>query len=125
MAEDLFELDKSDEDAVAVILRLRVQPGAGRSSVTGRHGDALAIKVGAPPIGGRANLACIELVADILGVRKSAVELVSGEKNRQKRVRIVGIEPAQVREALARELSSAAGRPVTKDRRDKPGRSRL
>jgi uncharacterized protein (TIGR00251 family) len=124
VAEDLFEVESTDEGPVAIILRLRVQPGAGRSSVTGRHGDTLAVKVGAPPIGGRANLQCIELVADILGVRKSAVEIVSGEKNRQKRVRVVGIEPARVQEALARELRSTAARPATKDRRDKPGRSR-
>jgi len=124
VADDLFEVESSDEGPVAIILRLRVQPGAGRSSVTGRHGDALAVRVGAPPIGGRANQQCIELVADILGVRKSEVELVSGEKNRQKRVRVVGIEPSRAREALARELRSTAARPAPNDRRDRPGRSR-
>ncbi len=124
MAEDLFEVESTDEGPVAIVLRVRVQPGAGRSSVTGRHGDALAVKVAAPPIGGRANVQCVELVADILGVRKSQVELVSGEKNRQKRLRVVGIEPARAREALARELSSTMSRQSAVGRRDGPGRSR-
>jgi uncharacterized protein YggU (UPF0235/DUF167 family) len=67
---------------------------------------------------------CGELVADILGVRKSQVELVSGEKSRQKRLRVAGIEPARAREALARELSSTMSRQSAVGRRDGLGRSR-
>jgi uncharacterized protein (TIGR00251 family) len=124
VAEDLFDIESTDDGPVGIVLRLRVQPGAGRSSVTGRHGDALAVRVGAPPIGGRANVQCLELVADILDVRKSQVELVAGEKNRQKRIRVTGIDPARAREALARELRSTAARPAPNDRRDRPGGSR-
>ena len=93
---------KSSEDGPgAIVLRVRVQPGAGRSAVTGRHGDALALRVAAPPIEGRANAQCVELVAEIFGVRKSQVELVSGEKSRQKRLRMTGIEPAHARDVIA------------------------
>ena len=109
---------------MAIILRVRVQPGAGRASVTGRHGDALALRVAAPPIEGRANAQCFELVADILGVRKSQVELVSGEKNRQKRFRVTGIDPARARDALAQELRSAGGRPGSRDHNERQGRTR-
>ncbi len=122
MADDLFDVESTREGPGAVVLRVRVQPGAGRSSVTGRHGDALAVKVAAPPLGGRANLQCLELVAGILGVRKSQVELVSGDKSRQKRLRVTGVDPARVREALARELQSTTARPAPHDRRDRSAR---
>ncbi|MFZ2058123.1 MAG: DUF167 domain-containing protein [Acidimicrobiales bacterium] len=124
MADDLFDIESPEGGPVGIVLRVRVQPGAGRSSVTGRHGDALAVRVAAPPIGGRANSQCLELVADLVGVRKSQVELVSGERSRIKRVRITGIEPGRVRDAIAQELRSATGRPGPHDHTERPGRSR-
>ncbi len=85
MADDFFDVEATESGPTSIVLRVRVQPGAGRASVTGRHGDALALKVAAPPIGGRANSECVEFVAELLGVRKSQVEIVSGDKNRLKR----------------------------------------
>jgi len=124
MADDLFDVESSEDASPAIVLRVRVQPGAGRSSVTGRHGDALAVRVAAPPIDGRANSECIELVADLLGVRRSQVELVSGEKSRVKRLRIAGIEPKQAHDRIIQELRSASGRPGSHERAERPGRSR-
>jgi uncharacterized protein (TIGR00251 family) len=124
MADDLFDIESPEGGPVGIVLRVRVQPGAGRSSVTGRHGDALAVRVAAPPIGGRANSQCLELVADLLGVRKSQVELVSGERSRLKRVRIAGIEPGRARDAIAQELRSATSQPGPHDHTERPGRSR-
>ena len=46
-----------------VVLAVHVQPGAGRTEVVGRHGDALKLRVAAPPTGNRANDAVVELVA--------------------------------------------------------------
>src|SRR5688572_28864676 len=59
---------------VTVVLRLHVQPGAGRTSVSGIHGDALKVRVAAPPEKGRANDACRELVASLADVKPGAVE---------------------------------------------------
>lgn len=109
MTDDLFEVDSTKEEP-AVVLRVRVQPGAGRSAVAGRHGDALALRVGAPPVGGRANAACVELVADVFGVRPSQVEVVSGEHNRQKRLRLSGVSAEHAREAISRELRAATAK---------------
>ncbi|MCU1372826.1 MAG: hypothetical protein JWO68_112 [Actinomycetia bacterium] len=83
-----------------VVLRLHVQPGAGRSEVVGRHGTALKVRVGAPPDKGRANDAVLALVADVLGVARSAVELVAGPTSRAKRVAVRGRTPEEVRLAL-------------------------
>jgi uncharacterized protein len=84
-----------------LILRLWVLPGAGRSAVVGRHGDALKVKVAAPPTQGRANEACVALLATSLGVAASAVELVGGAASRAKRLLVRGVEPDDARRLLA------------------------
>ena len=81
----------TDDDNGGVLIDLRVQPGAGRNAVVGRHGDAIKVRIGAPPIGGRANEAVIELLAETLGVKRAEVSLVSGDSSRSKRVQVNGI----------------------------------
>lgn len=121
MTEDLFDVEQTDDGAAAqpaVILRLAVQPGAGRSSVVGTRGDALAVRVAPPPLEGRANEAVVELVAEVFGVGRGDVELVSGEKNRQKRVRVRGVDADAARRVLDRALEeSATQRSAPKGRR--------
>jgi uncharacterized protein (TIGR00251 family) len=90
-----------------VLLRVHVQPGAGRSAVMGRHGDALKIKVGAPPQGGRANAAVVSLLATSLGIPEARVVVESGASSRSKRVRISGVPVAELDRLL--ELAAAAG----------------
>ena len=105
MTNDVFD-EGSDG---SVVLRLHVVPGAGRTAVTGRHGDALKVRVAAPPERGRANDACVALVASTLGVAADRVELVSGPSSRSKRVRVSAIEPDEVRRLLAAALGAPGG----------------
>ena len=105
MADDPFDVT----DDGAVVLRLHVLPGAGRTAVVGRHGDALKVRVAAPPERGRANDACVALVADTLAVPPAQVELVSGPSSRAKRVRITGLEADEVRRLLAVALGAPGG----------------
>ncbi len=82
---------------------MHVQPRAGRSHVAGRHGDALRIRVAAPPVDGRATEAARVTLAEALGVAPVRVELVTGERSRIKRFRVTGlaVEEAEQRiEAL-------------------------
>lgn len=88
-------------DGDGVTLRLHVQPGARKTELAGRHGDALKIRLAAPPVDGKANACLIAYLADRLGVAKSAVNLVTGESARAKRVRVVGIGAEQARAALS------------------------
>lgn len=120
MTDDLFDVD----DGGAVVLRLHVQPGAGRTALMGRHGDAVKVKVAVPPEKGRANDACVELVASTLGVPKGQVELVSGPASRSKRVRITGVEADEVRRLLAVALAGPgeAGREPRTLGNARPGR---
>ncbi len=88
-------------DGDGVVLRLHVQPGAKKTEVAGQHGDALKIRLAAPPVDGKANACLVAYLADLLGVAKSAVSVVSGESARAKRVRIAGIDAGLARNALS------------------------
>ena len=85
--------------ADGVRLTLHVQPGARRTEVAGLHGDALKIRLAAPPVDGKANATLIAFVADRLGTAKSAVTLKSGQTSRRK---IIAIEapPADIEQRL-------------------------
>ncbi|MBW3537684.1 MAG: DUF167 domain-containing protein [Actinobacteria bacterium] len=107
MNEDFFEVNGDG----SIVLRLHVQPGAGRTAVVGRHGDALKVRVAAPPSGGRANEACNELIAEVLGVKTSQVTLSAGQSSRQKRLTISGIEPDEASRLLSEALATADSRP--------------
>lgn len=73
-----------------VTLTLHVQPGAKRSEVTGLHGEALKIKLAAPPIDGRANQALQKFIAELFAVPLRQVELKQGAQSRHKVVAITG-----------------------------------
>ena len=79
----------SVNDDGSVELNVHAQPGAGRTQITGRHGDALKIRVAVPPEHGRANEALANTLAEVFGVSAKDVSLVSGEKSRTKRFRLV------------------------------------
>ena len=88
-----------------VVLDLRVQPGAARTTVAGTYSEAIKVKVAAPPVDGRANAAVLRLIAEEFGVRPGQVALLSGESSRSKRVRVEGITPDQARSWLAGKVS--------------------
>lgn len=87
-----------------VVLTLHVQPNARKTEFVGLHGDALKLRLAAPPVDGKANAALCAFLADFCDVGKSAVSLVSGDSARAKRVRIEGLDEA----ALARLRALAA-----------------
>lgn len=76
----------------AIMLNLHVQPGAKRCEIVGLHGDALKIKLAAPPIEGRANEALLKFIAELFDVPLRNVELKRGEQSRRKLVVIIGSE---------------------------------
>jgi uncharacterized protein (TIGR00251 family) len=74
-------------DGDGVTLRLHIQPGAKKTEVAGLHGEALKIRLAAPPVDGKANACLIAFLADRLAVARSAVSLLSGDTSRAKRAR--------------------------------------
>jgi uncharacterized protein (TIGR00251 family) len=101
-AGDLFDAGPSGG---AAVVHVHVQPRAGRDEVVGRHGDALRVRVTAPPIGGRATDAARRLVAAVFGLRADQVTLESGDRSRLKRFRLGGIDRATAVSRLARVLA--------------------
>jgi uncharacterized protein (TIGR00251 family) len=81
-------------------LAIKVIPNAPRTGIAGRLGDALKIKLHAPPVEGRANAALCEFLADRLDLPRRAVTLLRGDTSRQKLVRIDGLSPAEVNARL-------------------------
>jgi len=79
---------------------VRVVPRASKNEIVGIHGDALKIRVAAPPVEGRANEALIAFLAKRLGVRKSQVEIVAGATSRRKMIRAVNLSLEEVEERL-------------------------
>lgn len=92
-------------DGDDVVLTLHVQPGAKKTEVAGLHGDALKIRLAAPPVDGKANDCLVAFLAKRLGLPKSGVALVSGETSRAKRVRLAGVTPAAAAAALVAGLA--------------------
>lgn len=81
-------------------MAVRAQPGAKKDAVLGRHGDSLKVAVTAPPEDGRANAALVEYLKTLLGVKRSQVELLSGERNRNKVFLIRGLTPELLAERV-------------------------
>ena len=79
---------------------VRVVPRASKNEIVGIHGDALKIRVAAPPVEGRANEDLIAFLAQRLGVRKSQVEIVAGATSRRKMTRAVNLSLEEVEEQL-------------------------
>ncbi len=73
-----------------ITLTLHVQPGAKRSEIAGLHGDALKIRLAAPPVEGRANEALLKFIAELFGVPLRQVELRQGGQSRHKVVAVTG-----------------------------------
>ena len=78
----------------ATLVRVRLQPRAGRDAIVGARGDALVVKVKAPPVDGKANDAVCRLLARTAGMPATSAELVRGAASRDKVVRLPGLNPA-------------------------------
>jgi uncharacterized protein len=111
--------DLVTEDGDAVVVAIHVQPRAGRTAVVGRHGDALKVRVAAPPVDDRANDATIALVAEILDVPAGDVQIASGNRSRLKRVRVNGIDHETAVERVETALEVAAEPPGPHQRRER------
>jgi len=91
---------KITEAGGGVTFAVRVVPRASKKEIVGVHGDALKVRLTAPPVEGRANDALIAFLAQWLGVRKSQVEIVAGATSRRKMIRVIGLSGQKAEERL-------------------------
>jgi uncharacterized protein (TIGR00251 family) len=92
----------NDASAPNCTLAIKAIPNAPRTEIIGWLGEALKVKVHAPPVEGRANEALCEFIADTLRLPKRAVTLLRGETSRQKILRIEGLASADLKTRLPR-----------------------
>jgi hypothetical protein len=86
--------------AESCTLAIKAVPNAPRSEVIGWLGDALKVKVHAPPVEGRANEVLCEFLAETLGLPRRAVTVLRGDTSRQKIIRIDGLSLIAVKTKL-------------------------
>ena len=98
-----------DVEKDAIVMHVHVQPRAGRTAVVGRHGDAVKLRVAAPPVDDRANRAVAELLAELFGVKSADVELTSGATSRVKRFRLRGVDVEEVDGRLDAAVDDTGG----------------
>jgi uncharacterized protein (TIGR00251 family) len=82
------------EDAGGVIFTAKIVPGSSRTIVAGVLDDMIKVRVAAPPEKGKANQALVAYLADELGVKKNQIDILSGQTNPVKQVRVAGISAA-------------------------------
>ena len=84
-----------------ITLTLHIQPGAKKTEFAGLHGDALKIRLAAPPVDGKANEALVKFVADTLGLAKAAVSLKSGQTSRRKVLEVQGAQLSAIEDFVS------------------------
>ena len=95
----------SEESRFAV----RVRPGARINCVVGFRGDVLELKIAAPPRKGRANAEMIAFLARVLGVGKSRIRVVRGERSSNKLVAVSGLDHGDLLQRLEGEIGGGTG----------------
>jgi len=80
-----------------VTLTIKIVPRARKNQIAGIEGDALKIRLNAPPVEGKANEALVEFLAKTLGIARAQIEIVAGHTARRKIVRVRGISAREVK----------------------------
>ena len=84
-----------------VFIDVRVIPRSGKAGIAGTRDNSFLVRLNSPPVDGAANAELIEVLADALGIPKRNITLISGERSRTKRVRVLGLTAAEVNAILA------------------------
>ena len=95
-------LDLTENDGAVVVL-VRVQPRASKDEIAGVMDGALKVRLRAPALEDRANVALCEYLAELLKTPRAAVRILSGSRSRIKRLEIRGVTGQQVRGLLTHE----------------------
>ncbi len=79
----------------SITIAVRVQPRSSKNEIIGMRSDKLKVKLTSPPVENAANQLCIKLFSKWLGVNKSKIRIISGLKNRNKKIKIDGISKSE------------------------------
>ena len=98
-------IEVSDSNG-AISFRVQVVPRASRNELAGERNGALKVRIAAAPVAGAANKELVQFLARLFGVSRAAVEIISGQTGRVKRLRIIGLSPNSLTELLRNAGSS-------------------
>ncbi len=87
----MSDMDWINETAKGVLLPVRAVPRASKNEIQGVYGDALKVRLQAPPVEGKANAALIRFLSETLDISRSQLSIASGEAGRNKAVLITGL----------------------------------
>ena len=94
-----------EETPVGIVLTVKAQPGARRNGVVGEHAGSLKVAVTQAPEKGKANDAIIEVLADLLELKRNQLRLVSGATSSQKKFLVTGVSLDELQQRIERLLS--------------------
>lgn len=97
------------ETPEGILVTVKVLPRSSRCEICGIQGEALKIKVTAPPVDGRANEEIISFLADSLGIRKGRVTIVAGHGASRKTVAVAGMREPELRMIIPAPAGLCAG----------------
>jgi len=89
-------------------IQIKVVPGSSRDELVGWLGDALKVKVSAPPEKGKANKSIIALISKSLGISKNQISIVSGTTSALKTLAITGLSKSELLDLIEAKLSGDA-----------------
>lgn len=92
------------ETADGIIFNIYVQPRASRNEFCGICGNELKLRITSPPIEGSANKLCTEFLADFLGIAKTRVSILRGEKSRHKTIKAVNVKKEEFLALLQKKM---------------------
>ena len=84
------------ETEKGIVLPVRAVPRAGKNEIQGVHGDALKIRLQAPPVDGKANETLIRFLSDLLKIPRAQITIIAGESGRNKNILITGLSKAEL-----------------------------
>lgn len=105
MSEEATGLAIQEKDG-CLFIPVRVVPRAKKNEMVGVEGGVLRVRIAAPPVKGKANEALVESLAQALGVRKRQVEIVRGQRARDKIIRVRGLSEKEARKRLRNLIAS-------------------
>jgi uncharacterized protein len=99
-AANMWRMDWIKETPKGVLLPVRAVPRASKNEIQGVHGDALKVRLQAPPVEGKANAALIRFLSDALDIPRSQLSVAFGETGRNKAVLITGFTKTEILKKL-------------------------
>jgi len=93
-----------DRSGTATLITIAAKPAAKKSAITEFSPEGVGVALAAPPVEGAANTELVRLLAEVLGVRRGALNLRSGARGRRKVVAVVGLDPGRTEELLRAAL---------------------